>query len=204
MSSIPSVYNIPIDIPFLETLAAAVLNGFPRENGGRPRPDQATYSTIASWLENALDTAAVKRPNPGKVAEFHAVDLASVEAAVAAAHTAAVQHLVYVSVAQPAPVMRAYVKAREDAETRIRASGMNATILRPWYVLGPGHWWTYLFLPSYKLLEWIPATRAAALRLETVTLEEMVAAMVNAIEASPENMRIVTVADIRRSSAIHE
>jgi hypothetical protein len=34
---------------------------------GRPRPDQATYGTVASLLEQALDTAAATRPNPGKV-----------------------------------------------------------------------------------------------------------------------------------------
>jgi mono/diheme cytochrome c family protein len=34
---------------------------------GRPRPDAATYSTIAASLENALDTAAAANPNPGRV-----------------------------------------------------------------------------------------------------------------------------------------
>jgi uncharacterized protein DUF1592/uncharacterized protein DUF1588/uncharacterized protein DUF1585/uncharacterized protein DUF1587/uncharacterized protein DUF1595/cytochrome c len=35
---------------------------------GRPRPDQATYGEVASWLENALDAAAATNPNPGRVA----------------------------------------------------------------------------------------------------------------------------------------
>lgn len=46
MSSTPKVYNIPIDFPFLETLAAAVLNGFPCGREGRPRPDQLCRWTI--------------------------------------------------------------------------------------------------------------------------------------------------------------
>jgi hypothetical protein len=39
---------------------------------------------------------------------------------------------------------------------------MNATILRPWYVLGPGHQWPYLLLPMYKLMELLPSTREGA------------------------------------------
>lgn len=46
MSSILNVYNIPIDIPFLPALAAAVLNGFPCENDGKPGPDQLFRWTI--------------------------------------------------------------------------------------------------------------------------------------------------------------
>ena len=34
---------------------------------GRPRPDDATYSATASWLEAALDTASAVRPNPGRI-----------------------------------------------------------------------------------------------------------------------------------------
>src|ERR1700730_4389291 len=40
---------------------------------GRPRPDQATYGAVASWLEHALDDAAAANPNPGRVA-VHRVD----------------------------------------------------------------------------------------------------------------------------------
>jgi mono/diheme cytochrome c family protein len=35
---------------------------------GRPRPDQATYGAIASFLEKALDDTAAAKPNPGSVA----------------------------------------------------------------------------------------------------------------------------------------
>jgi cytochrome c5 len=34
---------------------------------GRPRPDQATYGRVATWVETALDEAAAARPNPGRV-----------------------------------------------------------------------------------------------------------------------------------------
>lgn len=34
---------------------------------GKPRPDQATYTAMTSWLETALDRAAASHPNPGRV-----------------------------------------------------------------------------------------------------------------------------------------
>src|SRR5712692_123797 len=48
----------------------------------------------------------VAHPSPAKAAEFQAVDLASIRAAVEAARYAQVRHFIYVSVAHPAPVMQ--------------------------------------------------------------------------------------------------
>src|SRR6185503_6920883 len=48
-------------------------------------------------------------PNPQKAREFKEVDLASVRAAAAAIKRSRVAHVVYVSVAHPAPVMEAYI-----------------------------------------------------------------------------------------------
>ena len=36
-----------------------------------PRPDNATYDTVATWLETELDRAAAARPNPGRPADLH-------------------------------------------------------------------------------------------------------------------------------------
>ena len=38
---------------------------------GMPRPDQATYGNIASYLETALDRAAAANPNPGELPNLH-------------------------------------------------------------------------------------------------------------------------------------
>jgi len=37
---------------------------------GRPRPDNATYDSLASYIETALDQAAEARPNPGRPAVY--------------------------------------------------------------------------------------------------------------------------------------
>lgn len=78
-------------------------------------------------------------PNPSKAREFQLVDLPSIRASVTAARRVGIAHLVYVSVAQPAPMMRAFIAVRAQGEAMIREARLTGTILRPWYVLGPGH-----------------------------------------------------------------
>jgi len=146
-----------------------------------------------------VQLVGVPKPNPRKAAQFRAVDLVSARESAAAAQAAGAGHFVYVSVAHPASVMVAYQEVRKEGEAMVRATGIPATILRPWYVLGPGHRWPYLLLPFYWLLERIPPTREQALRLGMVTLDDMVAALVLAVENPPEGERIVAVPEIRGS-----
>ena len=123
--------------------------------------DGSSYAGQIKPADTFVQLVGVAHPSPSKAAEFRQIDLASGKGAVEAARAAAVQHFIYVSVAQPAPVMKAlHSKCARSAKTMIRQSGMNATILRPWYVLGPGHRWPYLLLPIYKLMELLPQTRA--------------------------------------------
>jgi uncharacterized protein YbjT (DUF2867 family) len=75
-----------------------------------------------------------------------------------------------VGVAHPAPAMHAYIAARSACEAELQASMLNATILRPWYVLGPGHRWPYALIPFYWLAKRIPSTREGARRLGLVTV----------------------------------
>jgi uncharacterized protein YbjT (DUF2867 family) len=138
-------------------------------------------------------------PSPAKAAEFQAVDLPAALASTAAAREKGIAHLVYVSVAHPAPVMEAYIASRVAAEAAIAKSGLTATVLRPWYVLGPGHRWPLLLTPMYGLLKLFPSTRPSAQRLGLVTIDQMVAALVRAVEHPPPqgSLRIVEVPEIR-------
>jgi uncharacterized protein YbjT (DUF2867 family) len=180
--------------------AARVPRGAEVVVGDALRP--ATFVHAIAPADTLVHLIGTPHPSPAKAASFRAVDLASAESALAAALTAGVTHFVYVSVAQPAPVMRAYIEARQAAEARIRASGLAATIVRPWYVLGPGHRWPGLLLPVYALMERMPATRERAERLGLVTLAQMVAALTAAIEQGPAGERILNVPDIRAAGAM--
>lgn len=139
-------------------------------------------------------------PSPAKAAEFERVDLASILATVSAAKSARAGQIVYVSVAQPAPVMTAYLAARAAGEKAIAESGIPATILRPWYVLGPGHWWPTALIPVYAVAGIIPSTRESARRLGLVSLSQMVRALTTAVESPPDSgIRILDVPAIKKS-----
>lgn len=157
----------------------------------------ATFRDALAPADTLVHLVGTPHPSPAKAASFRAVDLPSVEAALAAARAARVAHFVYVSVAQPAPVMGAYIAVRQAGEARIRESGIAATILRPWYVLGPGHRWPYVLVPFYALFSRLPPTRDFALRLGLVTISEMVAALVAAVERGPQGVRVCDVPAIR-------
>jgi uncharacterized protein YbjT (DUF2867 family) len=159
--------------------------------------DASTFADAVAPADTLVHLVGTPHPTPAKAREFRAVDRVSVDAALAAALHAGVRHFVYVSVAHPAPVMRAYIDVRIEGEAAVRASGLVATIVRPWYVLGPGHRWPYILRPLYALAERIPATRESALRLGLVTLAQMVACLVRAVENPPQRVAIVDVPAIR-------
>ncbi len=165
--------------------------------------DETTFASAIPPAATLVHLVGTPHPNPSKGAEFQRVDLRSIHASVAAARRAGVRHLVYVSVAHPAPVMRAYIAVRQQGEAAVTGTGIPATILRPWYVLGPGHYWPYVLIPAYALLRWLPATRAGAERLGLITRQAMVAALVSAVEGSPATgVKIMEVPDIRRAGKV--
>lgn len=162
--------------------------------------DASSFVDAIAPADTLVHLVGTPRPNPRKAKQFRAVDLRSIEASVRAAREANVRAIVYVSVAQPAPVMRAYIAVRQQGEALVRDSGIAATVLRPWYVLGPGHWWPYALVPIYAVLARVPATRDGAARLGLVTRRQMIAALVHAVENPPPRIRVVDVPAIRASA----
>jgi uncharacterized protein YbjT (DUF2867 family) len=159
--------------------------------------DENTFAQSVAPADTFVHMIGVPHPSPSKATLFRSVDLPAVQASVKAAKETNVRHFVYVSVAHPAPVMKAYVESRQEGEKIIRDSGLNATFLRPWYVLGPGHRWAYLLLPLYWYWERRPASRETASRLGLVKLKEMVAALVEAVEHPANGIRVMDVPAIR-------
>lgn len=163
--------------------------------------DESSFAGRVEPSDTFVQLVGVPRPSPAKARQFREIDLVSGRASVSAARAAGVSHFVYVSVAQPAPVMKAYWEARAEVEGLLRASGVPATVLRPWYVLGPGHRWPYLLKPFYYVCERLPSTRETALRLGFVTHAQMTDALVRAVEEPAEDFRVLTVPEIRAADA---
>jgi len=161
--------------------------------------EAGTFREAVHPADTFVHLVGTPRPSPAKAAEFTRVDLGSVAAATAAAAHAGVGHFVYVSVAHPAPVMQAYIAVRQASEALIRSTGIPATVLRPWYVVGPGHRWPVLLTPLYAALALVPATRDGVRRLGLVTRGQMLAALTHAVEHPPVGLRIVEVPEIHAS-----
>jgi uncharacterized protein YbjT (DUF2867 family) len=159
--------------------------------------DGRSFASAVAPSDTFVQLVGVPRPSPAKARQFREVDLVSGRASVEAAREAFVRHFVYVSVAQPAPVMKAYQAVRAEVESLLKDSSVPATVLRPWYVLGPGHRWPYLLKPFYHLCERLPSTRETALRLGFVTHAQMTAALLRAVEDPAPDFRVVTVPEIR-------
>lgn len=162
--------------------------------------DAGSYRDAVAPATTFIQLVGVAHPSPAKAAEFEKIDLVAGREAVRAAISAGIKHFIYVSVAHPAPTMKAYIAVRTECERLIRESGMNATILRPWYVLGPGHRWPYAILPIYWLFECIPSTRDGARRLGLVTLEQMLHALTASVDHPCIGQRILGVPEIRRGT----
>ncbi len=160
-----------------------------------------SFAHLVNGCDTFVHLVGTPKPAPWKSAQFQAVDLRSALAAIEAARAAQVRHFVYLSVAHPAPVMKAYIEVRVRCEQALAASRIKATVLRPWYVLGPGHWWPYALLPLYALGEVFPAVRAGARRLGLVRHAEMIAALVWAVENASDGWRTVDVPGIRACSS---
>ena len=161
--------------------------------------EAGTFREAVHPADTFVHLVGTPRPSPAKAAEFTRVDLGSVAAATAAAAHAGVGHFVYVSVAHPAPVMQAYIAVRQASEALIRSTGIPATVLRPWYVVGPGHRWPVLLTPLYAALALVPATRDGVRRLGLVTCGQMLVALTHAVEHPPVGLRIVEVPEIHAS-----
>ena len=157
-----------------------------------------TFAHTAEGTDTFVHLVGVSHPSPSKAREFVNVDLRAANESIRVAHNAAVPHFVFLSVAHPAPVMKAYVDVRVKCEAAIEQAGLNASILRPWYVLGPGHLWPYALLPFYKMAEFVPGMRDGATRLGLVTIHQMTAAFLFAVENPAFGRRVWEPKEIRQ------
>jgi uncharacterized protein YbjT (DUF2867 family) len=149
-----------------------------------------TYAANIGAADTFVHLVGVAHPSPSKAAEFRAIDLPSCREAVRAAGQAGVRHFVYLSVARPAPMMREFQAVRAEGERMVIESGIPASFVRPWYVLGPGRRWPVVLKPFYALARAYPPTREGAIRLALVTLEQMTQTLAWAVENPPERLQI--------------
>jgi len=135
--------------------------------------DGTTFADQVAPSDTFIQLVGVAHPSPAKAEEFRRGRPRLRPRLGAAAQAAGVKHFIYLSVAQPAPIMQTYVDVRAEGERLAASSGMRATFVRPWYVLGPGHRWPYAILPLYWLWMLAPRSRDTGRRLYPVKLRNV-------------------------------
>jgi uncharacterized protein YbjT (DUF2867 family) len=146
-----------------------------------------------------IHLVGVAHPGPKKAEQFRTIDLRSAEEAVKAAVYGGTEHFILMSVAQtPTSIMQAYQQARAEAEHAVVQSGITYTFVRPWYIIGPGHYWPLLFQPLFKVLQLVPSTSAKARSLSLVYLAQIIRVFTDAVEHKPQRHRIIGIDEIRR------
>ena len=163
-----------------------------------------SYVANIAPADTFVHLVGVAHPSPSKAEEFRNVDLVSCREAVNAAKQATVRHFVYLSVARPAPMMKDYQAVRAEGERMVTESGVAATFVRPWYVLGPGRSWPIVLQPFYGLARMFPATREGAARLALVTLEQMTQTLACAVEHPAERVQVFEPPQIKRGGMLEE
>lgn len=142
----------------------------------------------------------VPHPSPKKAQQFQEVDLRSIKASADAAATAKVSHFIYISVAMtPSKIMAAYQSVRKQGEEYCQTKVLNCTFIRPWYILGPGHYWPVILLPMYGIAELVPVWRQKSRSMALVTINQILRTLVFFVEADPVPHRITEIRQIRSS-----
>jgi uncharacterized protein YbjT (DUF2867 family) len=103
----------------------------------------------------AFPNSPIEAPRRGRT--FERVDAAGTEALVAAALTAGVRRIVYISGAGAAPDARYHwFRAKWRAEEAVRGSGLAYTIIRPSWIYGPGDKSLNRFIGFTRFLPFVP------------------------------------------------
>lgn len=166
---------------------------------GNPFDSETFQQTIPAGCV-FIQLLGVSHPSPKKAQQFKDIDGSSVKASADAAAAARVAHFIYVSVAMaPSKLMAAFQSVRKEGEEYCIQKKLNCSFIRPWYVLGPGHWWPVLLLPVYGIAAFVPSWRNKARSMALVTIRQMLRALILSAEANPLPLRILEIKDIRNA-----
>lgn len=143
-----------------------------------------------------LHLIGVHSPAPWRTKAFREIDLGSVKESIKAAQFAQCRHFIYISVAMESSVMFTYQANKKRAEKALNESGLNLTLIRPWYVIGPNRTWPEAFNWLYNLAEKYPNTLAKVRKFRLVLQEQVLNTLIEAIENKPEKLKIYEIEDM--------
>ncbi|MEO8399749.1 MAG: NAD(P)H-binding protein [Ignavibacteriaceae bacterium] len=160
--------------------------------------DGKTFEQKISPADIFIQLVGVPHPSPAKAKQFREIDLISGIESINAAKKSGIKKFIYISVAHPAPIMKEYQEVRKEVETNLINSGLNYIIVRPWYVLGPGHYWAYVLKPAYYILKKLQSTKETAERLDLININQLIEFLVEIIKHNNFTNEIFEVPQIKK------
>jgi len=134
--------------------------------------DTALAGVDALVIALAFRNSPIEAPRRGRT--FMQVDAAGTERLAAAAARAGVRRLLYVSGAGAAPdASRHWFRAKWRAETAVRDSGIDWTILRPTWIYGPRDVSLNRFVGFARRLPVVPLTNGGGQQLAPVFIDDV-------------------------------
>ena len=147
------------------------------------RPDglkSALHGLDALIIAIAFPNLPIEDPARGHT--FEAVDAAGTEHLAAAAASSGIRRLVYISGAGAAPdADRHWFRAKWRAETAIRTSGIDFTIIRPTWIFGPRDVSLNRFLGFARGLPFVPLSNLGGQRMAPVFVRDVAALAADAL-----------------------
>ena len=160
--------------------------------------------TFQQWIPRGatyIQLLGAAHPSPRKKEEFQQVDLRSVKESANAAAAAGVQHFIYLSVAMTdSSMMQEYTNVRKQGEAYIQSKHLVCTFIRPWYVIGPGHYWPLLLMPAYGIAQLRPQWKQKTKGMELLNINLLLRTLVKAIEAPPQRQRLFEISHMKKNS----
>jgi NADH dehydrogenase len=152
-----------------------------RADATRPETLPAALMGVDALVVSlAFRNSPIEAPRRGQT--FERVDAAGTEALVAAARTAGVRRIVYMSGAGAAPdAARHWFRAKWRAEEAVRGSGIVYTIFRPSWIYGPGDRSLNRFLGFARWLPFVPQIGNGRQLLAPVLVTDMAALVADAL-----------------------
>lgn len=159
----------------------------------------ASFSEYVRGCDTLVHLVGVAHPSPAKKEEFINIDLQSIQQSIIVAKQNNIKKIVYLSVATyPTKIMKDFQLAKAKGEALLIESKIPGVVVRPWYVIGPGHWWPLLLKPFYWLARFSGKYREAAKKLDTVTIGQMLNTLTHAISLETGIIRYFEVEDIKK------
>lgn len=123
--------------------------------------------------------------------------LVSIREATKAAVYGKAAHFIYLSVSMyPTKIMKDFQQVRAEGEGLLLRTGLKTSFVRPWYVLGPGHWWPVILKPFYFVAKYA-GKREAVEHLSTVTLRQIINTLLYSIDHPAGQNNVYTVPKIK-------